>query len=494
MAFLFTLLFVVVAYITPEVLFGVLAQYRVEVIFAFLAVATSVPNLARAKFSRSPEFWAFVVFCAFIPLSIASGGWVTGAIDAMYGFMPVVLCFMLPAANFRTRQHLQWLTLAMVLCSGYFIYNGLSDLQNHVSPSNFLYGEGELRRLRGLGFVFDPNDLGQVLVSLLPMVFLWKSKNWLLSILLVLPSIALLVTGMFFTHSRGAALALMATLIIALRRKLGTVPAVVLAGALFAASLAVGWSGGRDVSVEAGGDRLDAWSTGIMFIKQHPLFGLGAGRFADFNEITAHNSVVVCAAEIGLPGFLCWVFLIFSAVRSAISVGGWKPPETPSNGMEPSAALRVLPLRLARFAPSKLAVPAGGAALMPYMASLAVAAEGDAPVATSLSLRLPGTGGAGEETQVPDLELQKNIRGMARLLICSITGFLTAGWFLSRAFSMWLFLYIGVAYAIREMAEAAGMQPRRDSAGFLLRWSATIAISLLLLVYGVLKFRALTGH
>ena len=489
MAIVFTLLFIVVAYITPEVLFGFLAQYRVEVILAIFAVASSLPNITRAQFPKSPEFWAFLAFCAFIPLSIASGGYLGGAIDAMYGFMPVVLCFLLPAANFRTRQHLQWMTLAMVLCSGYFIYNGLSDLHNNVSPSNFLYGEGELRRLRGLGFVFDPNDLGQVLVSLLPLVFLWKSKNRFLNIFLLGLPIALLVTGMYFTHSRGAALALMATLIIALRRKLGTVPAVVLAGALFAASLAVGWSGGRDVSIEAGGDRLDAWSTGIMFIKQHPLFGLGAGRFADFNEITAHNSIVVCAAEIGLPGFFCWVFLVFSAMRSAISVGSWKPSEQSPEG-EPAAAITEPLPGFSRFSPQRLAAPGGGASGMPYMASpLAVR-----PPANVASRFLQSGARSLGMAPVADDDLRKSIRGMARLLICSITGFLTAGWFLSRAFSMWLFFYFGTAYAIRKRGGGAAPPPPRDSAGFLMRWSAVLSIGLLLLVYGVLKFRALTGR
>ena len=71
----------------------------------------------------------------------------------------------------------------------------------------------------------------------------------------------------------------MATIVVVLRRKIGTVPAAVLAGTLFAVSLAIGWSGGRDVSMEAGADRLDAWSTGIQFIRQHPLFGVGVGAF-----------------------------------------------------------------------------------------------------------------------------------------------------------------------------------------------------------------------
>ena len=35
-------------------------------------------------------------------------------------------------------------------------------------------------------------------------------------------------------------------------------------------------------------------------LKSHPLFGVGFGNFADYSDHTAHNSIVVCAAELGL--------------------------------------------------------------------------------------------------------------------------------------------------------------------------------------------------
>lgn len=494
MPILFTILFIVTAYITPEVLFGPLAQFRIEVILAALAVVTSIPNLMSARFSEAPQTYAFIGFCIAVPMSILASGYITGAADALYGLLPLVLCFLLPAANFRTRQHLQWMILAMVLCSGYFIYNGLQDLYHHVIPSNFLYGDGELRRLRGLGFVFDPNDLGQVMVSLLPMAFLWKSKNWFFNLFLLGLPVALLVTGMYFTHSRGAALALMATLIMALRRKVGTVPAVVLGGALFVASLAVGWSGGRDVSVEAGGDRLDAWSTGIQFIKEHPVFGVGASRFADFNAITAHNSVVVCAAELGLPGFVCWVFMMLSAVRGGLAVAGAKG--TSSQEDQPGRAEDT----------SGLALPSGGlprwgtvparAEVRPpaYMRSLSLAPAPGAVTAQSAIAAPAGQGAYMPAVAIASPEQQEDIRRMARLLIYSLTGFLVAGWFLSRALSMWLFFYCGAMYAVVRMAENAGMQPRRDTFGFLLKWAILLAIGLLMLVYGVLRYRSLTGR
>ena len=488
MAVFFTLLFIATAYITPPVMFGPLSEYHIEVLLGVLGVGFSAANILRNRFEETPQTYPFIGLCMAIPLSLLVGGWLGGAAGVLYGFLPVVFCFVLPAANFRKVVHFRWLVVLMVLCSAYFIYNGLHDLYNHVIPSDFLYGDGELRRVRGLGFVKDPNDLAQVLVSLLPLLFLWRKRSWLVTTLLLLPPIALLVTGMYFTHSRGGALALMATLIIALRRKVGTVPAVVLAGGLFFASLAVGWSGGRDVSVEAGGDRLDAWSVGIELIKHNPLFGVGINRFTDFNDVTAHNSVVVCAAEVGLPGFICWTFMVFAAFRGLMAVSGWKQ-EDDAEADEPAHDTGLPSAARVQLRPLTQALSRGPS---PYLQYARVA-----PAPVALADAAPGPFARLARTQVSpvvNVAAQLEIRGMARILVCSLTGFLVAGWFLSRALSMWLFLYCGLSLALVRMAEAAGMRPARDSFAFLARWSVLLSIALLLLVYAILRFRSLTGH
>ncbi len=112
--------------------------------------------------------------------------------------------------------------------------------------------------------------------------------------------------------------ALLAVILFASRKKLGTVPAVIIAVVLFAGAGAVGWSGGRDVSVEQGEGRMEAWATGIQLLKSHPLFGVGMGRFTEFFYITAHNTIMVCAAETGMFGLFWWATFVFATVRDAI--------------------------------------------------------------------------------------------------------------------------------------------------------------------------------
>ena len=108
--------------------------------------------------------------------------------------------------------------------------------------------QGELfYRIRGLGLINDPNDFGQLLVCVTPLMFIfWRAKKMILNIAFVILPVCVLLIGVYLTHSRGALLALMAMAIVAARRRIGTVPALVLAGG------AVCWSHGPELYRRAG--------------------------------------------------------------------------------------------------------------------------------------------------------------------------------------------------------------------------------------------------
>ena len=491
MAYFFTLLFILTAYVTPEVLFGQLALFRLEVVIAVTAAFTAIPNFVQSGIFKVPQTYACIGLGVAIAISVATSGWIGGGVYATYGYAGVAFGFFLAGANFNRPWHFKVTVLAMVLGSAYFIVSGLHDLYYDVSPSIFLYGDAGLRRLRGLGFVYDPNDLAQVLVSLVPLVFLWKTKNRGLNLLVIGVPVALLVSGMYFSHSRGSAIALMAVIMYTFRRKIGTIPAVVLAGALFAGSLALGWSGGRDVSMEAGADRLDAWSTGLELIKAHPLTGVGLGRFTEFNDITAHNSIIVCAAENGLPGFVLWTFLVFASVRSGLRLSAFASPENEEPQTNKVSAFG---------SPPRARAVASEAFPKPFTASpvrASFAAPGPAAPMHFPAQALPNrvhTLSRDNREQAAALSAQEEIRGIARLLVASLTGFLTAGWFLSRALSLWLFMYCGMVFAVTRIAKERGLKVGVDSLGFLVKWSLLISAGLLLLVYVTLRVRKVTGH
>jgi hypothetical protein len=287
-------------------------------------------------------------------------------------------------------------------------------------------------RMQGLGFLHDPNELAQLLVMLLPFLWIrWRQHFHLQNLFIVIAPTALFVWGIYLTHSRGAMVALVVILVLALRRRVGLVPTIM--GAVLAASLllALNFSGGRDVSVQAGTDRFVLWGDGLEMFKQYPLLGVGFGNFGsqDFGH-TAHNSFIVCLAELGIIGYSLWVGLIaftLSGLNSLIS---------------------------------SLRQQHGSAS--------------------------SGNGRATDEEQV---EFDR----WATALQISLGGFLAAAFFLSRAYVLYLYLILGMAVALLALAAKEEEPIGRKSLWRLIRVSAELEFAAIALVYIALRARSLFG-
>ncbi len=462
MGYFFTFLYIVTAYITPAYLFGPLADFHLQVIIVSLAVITSLPGMSESEVFASSQSRAVIGMILTVFCSAIAAGWLGGIAEPMYDFMQPSLAFFLVAINCKTKRHLQWIIVAMFFVSMFYTWAGWQDLRNNVSPSLFLYGDGDLRRLRGLGWVADPNDFSQVLVSLMPLLFLWwRPKQTFFNFVFILVPMLLLLVAMYLTHSRGAALALIVVCIFTFRKKIGTVPSLILATLLFGLTLVVGWSGGRDTSMEAGADRLDLWAGGLEMLKTHLLFGVGLGHFPDYMGITAHNSVVVCAAELGMIGLFFWAYLLLSTVRTGMQLGKLTAP---APKQDDTFAL-----------PGTEAGAGAGAFAMEAVQPLAATAD-------PFSFK---------DMNGPPKISPEEINRVSRLLIISMMGFLTAGWFLSRALSAWLFMYCGMMYALSRMALRSEVPVVRDPFKLELRYSALISVCMVGAVYIILHLRSL---
>lgn len=76
--------------------------------------------------------------------------------------------------------------------------------------------------------------------------------------------------------------------------------------------------------------RLELWSAGLNMVRSRPVFGIGlgnfksqVGRYSDVDselELISHNGYLDVAAEVGLPGLIALVGVIYGSVRTASRV------------------------------------------------------------------------------------------------------------------------------------------------------------------------------
>lgn len=474
MGFALSVLYILICYLTPVALFGSLAQFRIEMFLAILILFISLPKMMRSFVLKAPQALALLGLAVAVFLSVLIGvNWPSGAITSVIEFIPAIYAFFLVCLHCNSRKKLNVLVLVVFVVCLFVIIQGNLELihtpaqtggqgaydttpqeseilpgdipdtvtlnarvwdiehpyliAQQVAPWQWIY------RVRGLGEINDPNDFGQLLVCEIPLLFLfWRRKRTVRNLAFVIVPSCVLIYGVYLTHSRGALVALTAVIIVAARRRIGTVPAVVVAGALMAGAMALHFTGGRAISAETGSDRTDLWGGSLQLLKTHPLFGVGIGHLPEYLGHTAHNTVLVCAAELGLFGLFFWVLFLLPTARDVFMIA------------------------------------------MPKRVRDTAQTGADGAQSSLLAWRGPA--------------LEKaDINHMGHCLLLSLTGFLVAGWFLSRAYAMTFFFLGGMVEAVYEEALRQGMVAPRLLFTRTLIYSFALTILLLLIVYVMLR-------
>lgn len=471
MGFILTAIYICLSLLSPADLSPALGEYRVELVLVILAVLFSVASL-NGHFFRIPQTYLLVGLFAAVFLSIAFGeNWLGGGFIALGKFLPGAIVFFLIVLNFQSTRRLLTLTGLVTLVAGICVVMGArayyageqnvdsvcSSTYDERTPKSTIfeingrmeacnprlyvtpYSDGTFGfRMRALGVLNDPNDLAQLLVALIPLLWVrWQRGSHLRNALWVWGPAALFVWGIYLTHSRGGLLALLVILMIAMKDRAGWVRAILAGATALPIFLALNFTGGRDISLEAGSDRFALWGEGLQFFKQSPLFGIGFGGFTGMAYgHTAHNSFVVCLAELGIFGYFLWVgLLVFTLLGLNSLITSLK-----------SAQADEVPERL-----------------------------GDRP---------------GDNTR--DEESDESEK-WARALRTSLIGFIVAAFFLSRAYTLTLYLILGMAVALLCMTSEEHEPVARERVPRLIASTALVGVLAIVLVYVSIRLRSLLG-
>lgn len=409
------------------------------------------PSMVAYKYWKSSvQTFLLVGLIGAIALSQVANGWLGGVPDSMRIFLPSAAVFFFIIVNVTTIRRLKIVTLAVVAsCMGvaveallgyYAGYGGETFvLHNNVySPQDELIGQ--LMRIRGAGFLSDPNDFAQFLLMVLPLVFIaWQRRRMFVNFFVVLLPSALLLWVTYLTHSRGGLIALAAVALMAGRKKLGTSASTVLAIVFIFGMLALDFTGGRGISAADGADRLGAWSNGLEMFKRAPLFGIGFGNFTDFNEITAHNSFVLCLAELGLLGSTLWMALLVTTMMGLNRLTGATNKWHARRFFDLQHLFEMSYISSARATDREQIASEGTLVLNNTYVCETLPAE-------VLPCRVT-TNPSGAEIKMEDPLPQIGQRQSVVAMRLGLVSFMASAWFLSRSYSITMYLILGLATA-----------------------------------------------
>jgi O-antigen ligase len=324
-------------------------------------------------------------------------------------------------------------------------------------------------RLEGLGGL-DANDYSMFLVCSLPLAIFFithsRSRLWRgLAVVAALP----ILTALVRAGSRAAFLGLLtvfAYFVIAY----GTVPKRIRIGLSALAILAFSavasdqyWARmstlltpQEDYNVRSYSGRKEVWKRGIGYMLQRPIAGVGVGNFGtaegrlaeraqgpDYGRgwkwSSAHNSFIEVGAELGIPGLLIFVAMLACAFRTLGKMGR-APPGVARPGF--SMAFLLIPVWMLGFAIHTLGKMMGRAP--PGLAR---------PAFHAAFPRYREHRGGNTTNRVPSQS------AMAQALVGSLLGYLVVGFFLSQAYTAFLYSLLAMSVGLAKVSAVNDMPP-----------------------------------
>jgi putative inorganic carbon (hco3(-)) transporter len=318
---------IVLAYIalyllSPGDMLPALKQFRLSLLLALAAVPMAIlarwrkPDLG----NLSTQVVLVILFYGWALCSRLPHGDLGGNVRALLLLSPNLFVYFFVLFLLDSPEKLNALRATLLIVAIFVLINafigipfardtGITtpyDLTSHMRVHPYFV------RIRGLGMLGDPNNLGHFLLMTLPMLYVNKKYTGLgVTSAIVISITILFLIGIYWSGSRGVEMGAAALLGLALVRRFKVAGAVV---SLTVAALLViainNLNGPRTIDISGGTDRLAIWSDGLSYFKSSPIWGIGYDNFTAKQGKTAHNSYVLCAAELGFVGFFLWMSII----------------------------------------------------------------------------------------------------------------------------------------------------------------------------------------
>jgi putative inorganic carbon (hco3(-)) transporter len=326
--------FTALLFFRPQDTVPALAPLHLPELVAIAALAAMISHRINRQLPLvrlSPEILGVAAMAAVMLFTVPFSVWPGGALGTFTDvYFKVVLVFILMVNSVRGVRTLRWFTWLILAAMGYVAARGVMD---YVTGNNLIKGE----RLHGSisGLMGNPNDLAMNMVTFLPLAAVIALARGRAVPRLIAGVIAMLMMAtILFTKSRAGLLGLAAALFVLvlearkLRPGLGVAAVVAM---LAATPFMPSWFWTRLASItnaeqdESGSRqaRKDLMWEGWQTFVDHPVFGVGAGQFKNYNPPgrlepwrETHNVLLQVAAELGVFGLIAFLFLLWQAFRT----------------------------------------------------------------------------------------------------------------------------------------------------------------------------------
>ncbi|HZT41608.1 MAG TPA: O-antigen ligase family protein [Chthonomonadaceae bacterium] len=328
------LLFIGLIFVRPEEMSPDLAGMHLTLLVSLVTLVSTWFQffLDRERVTRSPQITMMFGFAAIVVINaFLTGGLITQTTQDM---VRLTLLVLLVLNLVRTPERYRAYVNTLILFTGYVaVYSIILYLSGVgvIEQADTGSVGGLIARSKATGIFGDPNDLAVTIIAGMALALAMVTQVRGLARIPHLLVLGLGSWAVLQTNSRSGMVSFLVVLVTGFiclsRRKAAAIGLiVVVVGTLLAVSSSRMTN--FNTQEQSANERLMFWSNGLDQLRQHPLTGCGYTKFPDYNgHRAAHNSFVLCFAELGLPGYFCFIGLIYYAFRRRPKSAPWTPPD-----------------------------------------------------------------------------------------------------------------------------------------------------------------------
>jgi O-antigen ligase len=309
-------------------------ELHIFLVLILLCLAHCLPAVFRqlrpSSLAQNPIAVCVIAILPAVIISLLANGDTWYVREEGIKLAQIVVYFLLLLALVNSPQRIRQLLLAVAIFAlllniiALLAYHGIIDWST-VKPLKEIQPQVDGRsgeniiafRLQAAGIYGNPNDLARIIaVGITICLYALGGRGSSLSRGIWLIPLAIFIYAMQLTNSRGGLLGLVAGIVILFHARFGLKKGGF--AILFLLPILMVFAGRQtdiDTSSGTGQLRIKLWSNGLMEMRAHPIFGLGANTYYRRFGNHAHNSFIEAYVELGMLGGTFYAAAFYLATR-----------------------------------------------------------------------------------------------------------------------------------------------------------------------------------